>query len=880
MKTITTIFIIAVFASATALANANSCATGQVKEGVSCNALSDSFLGQSSLSEISTSAVVFTTDQIYQAFQDPGQSCPNDCLKDTYSSLRKGQFRGTKDSYDERVKRIRADMVLKLQMSETRTALRNFARKLQSIDAYRRISRGDPNIASCDTKSLQQVAARCQSKPFYKQAMGEIARIYGLPEKTPVDALARIFQEGILKKFNEANHACTGAPETKVLYNQYIEALGSQPIDESILQMISSGQLSQRIDQACGDKPAIDCSVKEFARLKVLLDMSPERRAKYSAMDAADMAYNTELQSKWKEASSWPRHPIFSMMLAYPKSLSALASVVKSASQSDKYNLGVFLVRNSESTEPLATAFEARMCQELSENLNSILCADDTYFDNVSEDDLTIPITFALELKQDKDPVNVLPLNQLAIMGVMCARTPKVEKTTVDNLILSSGIDDISKFSAIEKRPMTYINDEQSAATSTFTGYSRVLCEAMDNKPSDDRAGVYTSGFFQREARMMKDVVARPIIVIDSETPINLQRASVTDLMLTPVSIPVAVEDKKTPPPFSSGAAMLEEVADVPVSTMMANAPLVPAPMAAVLPSMATVPVSPVPVIDSSAPSPVAASVVSQPIPARVESGESETVQAYKTRIDQLEKKMLENQMRDLERRREELEASRNEAEEKLNAATSSETSAVLPSASVTVERSPTSLAKGSVAPARGGNAGAVSSVARVSESALPVIPVSNGVAAPIMSNDILTGGGIGLEGSPSSRAVSLNRNLSSQPRAVLVSKSADGNYRLVTKDGKEVASDSVLSDQDILLLLNDINSNPQFVGVIQDQAGALEITVGGRRIVVDAAKITDPTQRQQINLLVSEIRLRQVQKVRSAYFARMKKLLVRPEAI
>lgn len=131
--------------------------------------------------------------------------------------------------------------------------------------------------------------------------------------------------------------------------------------------------------------------------------------------------------------------------------------------------------------------------------------------------------------------------------------------------------------------------------------------------------------------------------------------------------------------------------------------------------------------------------------------------------------------------------------------------------------------------------------------------------------------GVVGLAGSPSVQAASIRQQLRSLPagqRSQLTLRQTNGRTELVDSQGQEVALESELTEIDLLSVLSEINSNPEFTGQLQIVGDRYEIVLNGRRIAVDPARITDARRRAQITLLVNEIALRRTQNTQRLFQA------------
>lgn len=826
----------------------------------SCAAIDRSALS-SNINPLISQFTVFDSRTISSAFNDP-TSCNQQCLENLYQQRQPNSSVSLAQLQEQLVLRARVGLAMR-EISQLQSELRlgaeayDFAMRAQSP---RNGLTGDP-YNGCPVEGFNSLN-ECANTDYGRAVLEVLRQRLGQPNGS-LSQLGTAWLQNATRANREQTLSCRGG-RGQVNYRDQLDSLLDQPITpemSQVLNLIKSPQFAAEIEQAQAEYPEIDRSYIMATRIGYAL--SPDRAS--LGPSPSPTRIHRELELDVDRYQSLLRHPLIVSMMALPLSNRQNLTITTSGKIKD-------LIRhpnNRQLSAYLVSSAATVKCNLLDQTFRRILCPQQQ----------TTPDEFAiLTSYQEANPVE-----QIGAMALACGRGSG-----------GRGIGGNSPVYIMQQRfaghsetdPMMRSWPERSepgsseltVADTSFEGFAEVSCLNQTGQRLSNRrvaiSGAYAPQVLRDPRALERTYIDVPITVLGTDDSFPIVDLSSEIAAFRPQIV--------LPDDLSSGASSTETQ---PGNQDQQTAPVDNPQVASVqLPSLAApaVPAQPstLPAVSAVSSSGEQVSVSpALPTNSPVVDAVAERSQTSSTNESQRLEEVT-NQLRAVERR---LAEARSRAAEGLAEAPASE----LPDPEIesAVSEQRTELpARINQRPAR--SIASVNEANRplpIASSLAPVAEVTRSVApAPVTVEQLRTipdaalpqvieAGVVGLAGSPSVQAASIRQQLRSLPagrRSQLTLRQTNGRTELVDSQGQEVALESELTEIDLLSVLSEINSNPEFTGQLQIVGDRYEIVLNGRRIAVDPARITDARRRTQITLLVNEIALRRTQNTQRLFQA------------
>lgn len=828
----------------------------------------------------------YTQADLESAIQNQDSNCRASCLLQARQTI--GANLG---AYNSSLTDLRRKIVIQNSVDKMDAIFNDLTRASESLSAYSYISSSQLNLAqSCQFDRIENLTQSCRSKPYYNELVGRFKQMFKLNSSAGLKDSMNQLSSNINLLFARGSTEFKCSNDFSLSYNDFFHALGAQNINRNDLAALGQPGFYVPAGACAEDRKCIGLNA---AKAIALQRMTPEQRNRLGQLSAEEFSENPEADREFRNAMSLINNPLIRPFL---DSLNSVDSLIRSLPNSNE-TFAAFTARRKNELLSLLVNQRIQQCNAIETDMAFLLCADEAHVPLADQYSFE---TSVQDFVEDDESTVPLPVRQIAAMDLICSvRRDNAPRTRIDVSFLKDDSFEDHNFLLQSQNNLTRIQPTELYET-TFNGFARMACLANAGDRSEFASIgslTYGAGYFERSfgARAAESQPRRQGTALVTTIRDDLWIRPVSDLNIEMPPLPdlseIVVTPRQTIPEDVADPVVTSDIAATAVTNPASDTPTVAPIIPMVVPPAETTVV------------PAALSAVTVPA-AQLTDGESEVSPSSARSLSRspastsnneellrqvaaAETRVLELNNAALQRRVAELEAQKTESErllaEERTRVPSNEVDPVVTPEVQTSDRPTEDTSRGrsalgsssggaSVTPPRALPANAVS----VSDAISSPVAVSSGANSQnTISDTVIASGGIGLDGPQSARAAAIRRSVVSGARSLQIRRdSSTGEFVISNEQGEGFTSETPVTDQDILAILSDINSNPDFRGVVKLEGDTLEIVVGERRIVVDTNQIQDRSRRLQIAALSSEIKIRQTRKVQTYFAAELSRRL------
>lgn len=898
LKFLSILFLVLLFSGS--LEATENCSPIQLRTEASCSFQNTSAAGEAVSNVTTVVAPSYTYDDLLNIIYDPSTHCASDCINQVRNSvISQLNNRRSNREYERRIREVRRSILVKDGVDKLNNTFQDWARTSEALRGINYVSGSQmPDSPTCDLDQVESTIRSCMRgsrslgseifEKFKDKLLPTASMRAGVTNTTDV---FRYLTDKISNHYrSNSSHLCEPGSDNDVMMSDYYRALGQPEISNNEMNFLNP-QYINFLRSSCivGGQTVRSCVEEQLAKSIFLQNYTGARQEELRNTDVRRMMSDkfqevglTEADRlKLEEALSRINNPLLRPFIENIDALERFSTLLRPG----RMTTSDFLTNNFDSLGSFITNYKNNSCNRLKQDIQRIVCVPESQ----ALESVGIGAFDSIATSMDREE---RPTDFAFLADIVCSQDSHytVRSTAAQDSIFREDI---------PRNNITLGASVSLQATGRFAPYETSLpgfmIVACNETPlpgsvvsvgrAISRAATVASTRLRHRSRR-----PHPVISVLSETELNLPTLDLSSLTLdipqiSPSSTDTAPAVTQTSSP-SSPQPLTPAGSQASVEPGAASVTSVPQPLPqTVVPVAVNVPIQP---LTESLTVPFATEVdraaqtsISRG-PASVNNSNNNEellrqVAAAEQRVLELNNAALERRVRDLEAQNLENERLLNEERSRVPSSDAESVIEATTNTPVTVpdevNRPRPSLSSGgaNATPPRVIPSNAVS----VSEAISAPIAVSNTQnTQSFISDNVIASGGLGLDGNQSARAARIRRSVTSGARTLQIRRDSSGGLQISNEQGEVVTSETPMTDQDILAILSDINSNPEFRGVVKLEGERLEIVVGERRIVLDTNQIQDRIRRLQISALSSEISIRQTRRVQNYFAAELSRRL------